>query len=438
MKRLQLTFVSGFVLAFSCIAQAQFVYDTAEGETKQKRIIIPYAFSTESIGTAFGLGYFESEFIEEQSYLGATAYGSNEGSWMVYGLIKDLRLPGTERWFVDGSLMFSEWANRRFYTGYNPEFPDEVPGSHDSSENNFFEERSYDIWAWFDFHYVFPWGHREADPVARYTLSQGLPIGPPLGGTAFNPRTSGRTLLRFRPEYRKQTILDSNYEERFGEEPLTETLNLRTTFEYDNRNFPNNPTRGSHIQASVAVDPGWAGPDGDSWWFWEFEASKFVSLPNPRGAKQSVLAFNFWTVDTPSWNEKSDGIGELRPFVDGAPPYFSGATLGGLYRLKAYPGGRFNSRSAIHYSAEYRLIPAWQPLPEISWLEFLNIKWWQFVFVGELGRVNNSYDIAELHSDMHWGLGGGLNIMFGSGVGRLNITSGAEGTAFLVMFGQTF
>ena len=74
---------------------------------------------------------------------------------------------------------------------------------------------------------------------------------------------------------------------------------------------------------------------------------------------QQVLAFNFWTADTLS---------------EAPPPHYYGVTLGGLYRLRAYPIERFHDNSAIYYSAEFRTIPKSDLLRNIGFLEFAKLE----------------------------------------------------------------
>ena len=74
----------------------------------------------------------------------------------------------------------------------------------------------------------------------------------------------------------------------------------------------------------------------------EFEATKFFSLGKTDRARQRVLAFDAWTGDSPTWNETTLDNGFT--VVNNAPPYYEGATLGGFYRMRAYPFYRFNDR----------------------------------------------------------------------------------------------
>jgi hypothetical protein len=417
--------------------QAQSLFlDKDTGEVREpERLVLPYLFSSDDLGLTLGLAVSASAAPQPQAYSFATGYASDNGSWLLSFLGKDWLVPGTERFFVNPLILFSEWAQLRVYSGSNPEFPDEIPGSNDSSEDNYFQERAYDVWAYMDCAYVLPIGDAKDQAIFRYTMDRGLPVKGAVGGRSINPFKSGRTRLVLRPEYRRQFIHLKGFEEETGRKPIAETLNCQLTLDVDNRDFPPNPTHGYRTQFRVMYDPAVLADTPDEWVVLDAELAIYIPLPAPPSIRQSTLAFDIWTADTPTWDEEGSGI---RYEVNGAPPYYSGATLGGLFRMKAYPNGRFNGRSAIYYGAEYRFMPDWQPLPDIRWLGLFDIQWWQVVVLGELGRTAYEYDLKELHTDMKWDAGVAVNVMFGTGVGRLNVTVGEEGSQVLVMMGQTY
>jgi hypothetical protein len=62
--------------------------------------------------------------------------------------------------------------------------------------------------------------------------------------------------------------------------------------------------------------------------------------------------------------------------------------VSGLWRMRAYPTGRYNDRAAIYYGGEIRLRPEGNPFTKIEWVEkYLGIAWWQWVLFTEVGRV---------------------------------------------------
>jgi hypothetical protein len=124
--------------------------------------------------------------------------------------------------------------------------------------------------------------------------------------------------------------------------------------------------------------------------------------------------------------------------LSGKPPSFAGAAMGGLFRMRGYRPARFNDQAAIYYAAELRLIPEWNPLAKISFLESLEIDWIQFVPFVEVGRVADSWSISELHSDMKWDVGLGLRAMAKRLVVRVDAAVSEEDFGVQMMVGLPF
>jgi hypothetical protein len=122
------------------------------------------------------------------------------------------------------------------------------------------------------------------------------------------------------------------------------------------------------------------------------------------------------------------------------PPAFAGATLGGLDRMRGYPEGRFNDRSAVYYATEYRHIPDWNPLRDVGWLNRLNarVQWLQYVAGLELGRVADEFDVAKLHSEMKVAGLLGLRAMVNTLVVRADVGISDEGGAVQMTIDQPF
>lgn len=123
---------------------------------------------------------------------------------------------------------------------------------------------------------------------------------------------------------------------------------------YNNTDFPTNPSFGSSQYLAYTEDFGWF-ESKETWDFIQFEGSKYLSLGPGEHAKQRVLAFNFWTGHCPSWTEKLNSDENI--VAHNRPPIYEGANLGGFYRMRGYSNRRFNDRSVIYTSAEYRYTP---------------------------------------------------------------------------------
>jgi len=210
---------------------------------------------------------------------------------------------------------------------------------------------------------------------------------------------------------------------------------LKLTAIYDNRDFPTNPEKGSLLKLRLWRDFGWFDSD-DSWTVVGGDFSKYISLGKSSWFRQRVIAFHTWTADTPSWEKTSTSQGLE---VKHRPPYFEGATLGGFERLKAYPFYRYNDRAAVHYSAEYRVIPPGEPFLANSWLlKRYQLDWWQFIAFVEAGRVTDTWSLEELHKDMKWDAGLGLRAMLSKTVFRLDMAYNPDAFSTWVMVGQNF
>ena len=144
-----------------------------------------------------------------------------------------------------------------------------------------------------------------------------------------------------------------------------------------------------------------------------------------------------WLIDTPSWD---DFHTENSNIVYHRPPTYAGATLGGLDRMKGYPEGRFNDRSALYYTLEYRHIPEWNPLGDWVWLNNrgARVDWLQLIAGIEIGRVAHEFDLGELHSDMNIGGLLGLRAMVNHLVVRADVGFASEGFAVQMTIDHPF
>ena len=110
--------------------------------------------------------------------------------------------------------------------------------------------------------------------------------------------------------------------------------------------------------------------------------------------RQTVLALDYWTSYSPTWDEQPNGM------VKNRPPAYTGSTLGGIWRLRGYPSQRFNDKAAVYYAAELRMIPRWNPFNGWPWIQqYVGIQWLQFVPFVEVGRVAPEWNFNTLVED---------------------------------------
>ncbi len=399
--------------------------DVGQEKPEPQAMAAPYAFKTDTLDWAYGVAAGGSGYIQEQAGIFGAVMGSSNSSKGIYLVGWNFQAPFWKRLFVDYNLSWGDYTKQRIYIDGSPGYTNKTAGGNDSKSSDYLEGPGEDNWAEFRFRYVFPWGASAESPINTYRLKKGILASKPTGGQEWNPFNSGVTTLEARTFWRERTL------ELKQAQPINKTNGVELTLIYNNTDFPTNPSQGSIQRVAVTRDFGlWE--SSQTWTTVEAEASKFFTLSNnSKWFKQSVLALNVWTIDTPSWEEK-DGRNESRP-----PPYL-GATLGGFWRMRGYPTGRFNDQAAIYYGAEWRVIPQWQPLPKISWLRFFKIDWWQFVGFAEAGRVADTWSLGELHSDMKWDVGVGLRLMAIKAVVRLDVAYSDEGVGIWAMVGHPF
>ncbi len=413
----------GLLLIFQVVessAQYKIREGDEEGELKSSSIVVPYAFSTESLG--FGLGVGASYGPKGESYYYGTAYVTDNGSSL--GMIggNNLKIPGIERLRVRPTLLVAHYTKMRLYLDGNPDYEFiERAGSNESSKSNYREEDAMDVLLDMKFSYVLPWGHYRDKAVHTYITDNGVLKENPSGGTSINPLKSGQSTIIVHPYYRKQ----------FADAEEGETLFLKLGYKHDNRDFIPNPHRGYLIQGGISHDPDWLG-DTKKWTSLDGELAGFIPLWDASWSRQQTLALSVWGAYSPTY--EIDATGKKT----GNPPYFTGPTLGGFWRLRGYPSFRFHDKTAILYAAEYRLMPEWQPFGKVHLLDPLNIRWWQIVALVEAGRVAPSWNISTLHQDMKYDYGIGLRGMFHGSIGRLDVVMSEEGISLSAMLGQTF
>ena len=368
---------------------------------------VPFYFSTETLGSTVGLAGVAKGVGQPQAALFGMGLYSEKDSYV--GFLSAFN------YALSSNLLFSTQVYKARFNDNSYYLGDQ--GSNDSATQDTTvtngDEENYKL----EFKYLLPWGN-----VREHGL---LGAFQPVRDVSFaSPVDSGVSSIIFTPFYssRELGIYSDKREEATG---------FSLTFDWDNRDSVRNTTRGSHTSFDLTTGAESLQSE-DLWLKWEFQNSQYYSL-GPLGDwfDQQVLAFDFYTADTPTWN-KCDGAVCVRP------PEQEQARLGGLYRLRGYTAGRYHGRSAIHYSAEYRVLPDWQPLNDIPLINYYDLPWWQWVAFAEVGRVADDYDLKTLHEDMKWNVGGAVRFQVEGIVVRAEMAKGADEGTFRVMINQPF
>ena len=398
------------------------------GQVESRKLILPYIFATETLDVAMGAALGASAWPQEQSSLFSAVLGTTNRSWGLYFVGTSFQIPAGRRLFLDISASLGRYTDQRAYVDGNPDYPNSRAGSNDSDPNDFISGQGKHDWLITNFKYVLPIGHSRQSAIATYVLDRGLLASGATGAESWNPLRSGRTLLQFEP-FMIQRTFDIPSSDEMGR-----TNGLAFSVLHDNRDFSPNPSRGTTTTFRLVRDFGQFGSTS-SWTSMDGKFSKYFFLGSSRLTRQRVLAFNFWTADSPTWEEQETDEGTV---YDHRPPPYLGPTLGGYLRMRGFPQYRFSDKSAVYYALEYRVIPEWNPLGSIAWLRWLQVDWWQWVPFAEVGRVADHWNLRELHSDMKWDVGLGLRLMTAKVVVRGDAAYSEEGFHIWAMAGQAF
>ncbi|KIF50856.1 BamA/TamA family outer membrane protein [Vibrio owensii] len=393
---------------FSVLAFSASLFLSPQIVAKEKdSAFVPFYFSTDTMGSTIGLAGVAKGVGQPQAALFGMGLYSEKDSYV--GFLSAFN------YALSSNLLFSTQMYQARFND-NPYYLDNQGSNNSSTEDKTItngDEENYKL----EFKYLLPWGN-----VREHGL---LGAFQPVRDVSFaSPVDSGVSSIIFTPFYssRELDIYNDKKEEATG---------FSLTFDWDNRDSVRNTTRGSHTSFDLTTGAESLQSE-DLWLKWEFQNSQYYSL-GPLGDwfDQQVLAFDFYTADTPTWN-KCDGLMCARP------PEQEQVRLGGLYRLRGYTAGRYHGRSAIHYSAEYRVLPDWQPLDDIPLINYYDLPWWQWVAFVEVGRVADDYDLKTLHEDMKWNVGGAVRFQVEGIVVRAEMAKGADEGTFRVMINQPF
>ena len=415
----------GSVIVFGT-AGAQSILVDRSAEPTEKVLSIPFAFYNEHFGVAGGWAHgFVGRPQPQSMLLGAAMVGS-QGSGMVTVIGQNLQIPGNERMFLDPVIQIGYFSDAEAYIDGNPQFAGQRSGSNSSDEDNFVEGDGFDNFFRLNFKYVLPIGTGRDEIITTYKVDRGMLREPRPTQSHWNLFSSGKSYIEFRPFYRSQNVDGDDVDEDLN------TNGMDLAFFWDNRDFPLNPSSGHSIRIKGSRDFGVLESD-NSWTVVQAEIDKYFNLGTSDRIRQNVLAFDIWTAYTPSWDVAPNGD------IDNRPPAYAGATLGGIWRLRAYPAQRFSDKAAINYSVEYRLIPNWNPFNKWPALQkHIGVQWLQFVAFGEAGRVAPSWDMSELHEDMKWDVGLGVRAFAKGIVVRVDTAFSEEGAGVQMMVGQSF
>jgi len=415
-------------LFFPChLAFGQSIMVGPDGKFEKNVLNLPFAFYNESFGFAAAYVYAMTGYPQKQAALISSVMVGSKGSGLGFIMGRDLQMPFLDRLFLDATFQAGYFQDNDIYVNGNRDFPDERAGSNDSDEDNFVtSDGGWDNFFRLRFKYLLPMGHGRDTIISTQVVDQGMLVKGATGGETWNPLKSGLTYLEMQPFYRLQQVDSDDVRED------VKTNGLEVSLFRDNRDFRFNPSTGSAVRLSWTRDFGMLN-SSNSWTVVDTEVDKYFSLGESDWFRQRVLAFNFWTAYSPTWDEQDNGD------IDNGPPTYAGATLGGLWRMRGYPSQRFSDKAAIYYAAEYRMIPRWNPFENWDRVQkYVGVQWLQFVPFVEVGRVAPDWGVNRLHEDVKWDAGLGVRLWAKGIVIRIDSAVSDEGVGVQMMVAQPF
>jgi len=427
----QIPLFAGLLIACGMTWAQEIVLREGQTEPATGTMVVPFAFYNESLGLAVGASVGNRGWIQPQAAYFLTAVGSVDGTAYGFLALRDIEVPWTDRLFIDAQFNLGTFSQIDIYTSGNPDFPGQRAGSHGSDADNYIQGDGTDSAAWLRLLYVLPLGSGRESPVSTVILRDGLAVEGARDTSTWNPLRGGYTLVGVKPFFRKQDVST----EEIGDVESA-TAGAEFGVHYHNTDFAENPSRGGFVDARYAKDWGEFGSTAP-WETLSLQINGYVPLGVGSRSRQRVLALSAWFADTPSWDDFDVEEGRR---VYHRPPAYEGASLGGMDRMRGYPEGRFNDRSAAYYAIEYRHISAWNPLKNAAWLHRLNahVDWLQYVAGLELGRVADEFDLGELHREMNVCGVFGLRAMVNHLVVRADIGISDEGAAVQMTIDHPF
>jgi len=419
--------VIAIVLAMtSTDAAAQSLYVNDEGKSGSSTLAVPFGFFNEIFGGAIGGVYGVGGFPQPQASLLAAGFVGTTGSAMGALIGQNIRVPLFDRLFVDPVFQLAYFRDAAAFFDGNPNFVGQRAGTNDSNKDNFVLGDGLDNFARVKFKYIVPIGNASKSPISTYQLDRGIPVETHASPYSLNPFSSGKTELGVRLFYRSQAIKGDDVD------ATVRTNGIDGIFAWDNRDFAPNPTNGHKLRFRLSRDFGGFN-SSNSWTAWQVEVDRYFSLGSSSAHRQLILAFDFWTADTPSW--KVDAMGN----ITNRPPTYTGSTLGGLFKMRGYPQQRFSDKAAIYYASELRWTLPWNPFDSSPFLQrHIGVRWIQVVPFIELGRVAPEWNLSELHSDLKLDGGIGIRVWAKGIVVRVDVAVSDEDFGVQMIIGQPF
>ncbi|HXE53447.1 MAG TPA: BamA/TamA family outer membrane protein [Tepidisphaeraceae bacterium] len=398
-------------------------------------MIVPFVFYSPTYHFAGGLAYDGTGLLQPQTDTSFFAWGSEKGSYSIDFSATDYELRPIDRLFLNANAGYRWDKDYTAYISGNPSFRFGPPaGTNDSDKYNFITTQGIDVYGNISLRYLLPIGRGATSLVPHERLENGILTAGGAGGRGWNPLVTGRTFLEFTPFVEDLSLHTPSTD--LSEQPGRfhgDENGIRAGILYDNVDFPLNPTSGNLSHFTFTRDFGWFN-SSEAFTNLTGEFTQYFNLGRTLLFRQRVVAIDLWTSYSPTWNQHVNGGFRT---LEGSPPFYEGATLGGSTRLRAYADNRFWDRAGIYGAAELRLTPVWNPLGDIKLLKFADITWVQWAVFVETGRVAPDYS-WKIFDNLKSDAGLGIRILSNNTLVRVDVAVSPEGVGFRAMLSQPF
>ena len=106
------------------LSVGQDIFVGPDGKFEEQTLSVPYAFYNESFGAAVAYAYGKVGYPQKQSAILGTVMAGSKGSIMGFLIGRNLRLPWSDRLFLDPIAQIGYFKDADSYSDGNPDFPD--------------------------------------------------------------------------------------------------------------------------------------------------------------------------------------------------------------------------------------------------------------------------------------------------------------------------
>lgn len=375
-------------------------YTTINDTSKISITTLPFGFYSNSLGWVLGTFSSVKGYPQKNSFTKTGALISSNGSRYLYLQADEVQNPLFRRQFIRPDFFIGKLGDVKEYIGMPVNGV--IPGSNNSSEKQYLLLHGTDYWFELNFKHLLPFAKGENENLEyRVDVKDKNMINE-------NIFDIGKIYFETKLIYRDMDLKNDFVKTKIVASAIDISLSN------DNTNYIYFPTYGTYQKLSYIKQVKVFGCDvpADIWkidlrFFYPFFDNILSNYP-------TILAIDFITMDTPSWNEKHNG-----KFKRGK--LFIRPTLGGTKYLRGYKDLRYHDKSMIYYSIELRKSLEWNPLNEYELTRKIGIDLIQLALFCDFGRVAPNWQLEELHTKMKYTYGFGIRALMNGMVLRMDV-----------------